>query len=357
MRSLERPRQTQTIQTLEVTMSLPARGPYFPGYSNDALEKAVEIECYGLCTECIGSIIVDARFDLRGAEASCSFYLIPLDPLEDVPYTIAAFYADCIAFEHELPVLALPIVEALTNSDIPWNFAPQGFDVDDGRNPRYSYVDYLRYGAEIAGDITNGCWGYPIFRYDRYSSQKELQLTEDGDVQVEWTAKYYGVSLALHLYNAALRQADPLSKYLCYYRVIENVTESNGKAWIEEQLDGFSGHEPEPVWYRANKQAGVPQGLVPFLRSEHCFGDENRVNVVEVMRGHALLHLSRLKESLSVTKISERLYNENRCGIAHGRNIKSHDLGDDFASILNDLKIIRFLARLSISHACTLMRR
>ena len=330
-------------------MSLSSNAPYFPGYSEEALSRALEIECYGLATQYIGGILVDGEYYLEGAHASCSLYLIPRDESKRIPYTTATFYSDCIAFEHEFPTLAFPLDDSVSNSDIPWNLVPIHLDEEDDRNPRHLYIEYLTYGAEMAENVANGPWVRPVFRYDRFLGQQESQMTDDGDVKVEWISRYGTVSLAIHLYNAALRQTDPLSKYLCYYRVIENVIGSNGKAWIEDQIGSLDASDLEPIWHEANTKAGVPEVLRPFIRDELLLDTGNRVNIVEVMRGHAQCQLARLRKCSTDTERSRRLYNENRCGIAHGREIKPHDLGDDFTSILNDLKIIRFLARLSIS--------
>ncbi len=50
----------------------------------------------------------------------------------------------------------------------------------------------------------------------------------------------------------------------------------------------------------------------------------------------------------------DRPYKDNRCGIAHGKEVKRADFGDDFREIVNDLKLIRFLARLTIDGRITM---
>jgi hypothetical protein len=66
------------------------------------------------------------------------------------------------------------------------------------------------------------------------------------------------------------------------------------------------------------------------------------------MRAEALLRLQKLHSILDNQAIAKRLYNDNRCGIAHGGTIKRHDLADDFVEIAKDLKLIRYLARIAI---------
>src|SRR5207245_1451766 len=59
---------------------------------------------------------------------------------------------------------------------------------------------------------------------------------------------YGGAETLLRLYGTALRQADPLSEFLNYYRVIEAVAEQdtgerNGKKWVATNLASLDGHE------------------------------------------------------------------------------------------------------------------
>ena len=66
------------------------------------------------------------------------------------------------------------------------------------------------------------------------------------------------------------------------------------------------------------------------------------------MRASAIVRIDQLRCDRNDNEIAELLYNEDRCGIAHGGSIKFHDLGDDFVQINNDLKLIKYLSRIAI---------
>jgi hypothetical protein len=71
-------------------------------------------------------------------------------------------------------------------------------------------------------------------------------------------------------------------------------------------------------------------------------------NFCEILRAYALERVATLSGQLSPLQISERLYNTNRCGIAHGNLIRRHDLDLDFKDVVGNLKLIHYLSRVII---------
>jgi hypothetical protein len=330
-------------------VGLPFSLPSYIANPHKAMKHAVQIECYNLDTECLGAVLVDDQYWLEGHEASSSFFLIPKNADEPIPYSMAQFYADCISFEHDFSALAVPPLDDLAELDIPWNFKPSHRDNQASCRARSLYVEYIRETAQVTNCLSNGLSYKVIFKYDWLEAPTEGY---DGHeiVKVSWLRVFSDVSKAIHLYNAALRQADPLSQYLCFYRVVENITHKNGKSWIKDKIGNPSLEYSTPIWCEVcNKWYSlVSPEIRPYIRIDKLLSDKQRINLVEVARANALYQLHQLRSSLDDSNIVHRLYNENRCGIAHGTEIKLHDLGDDFRSILNDLKLIRYLARLAI---------
>jgi len=314
---------------------------------DDALRRGVEIQCYGMGTDCLSGILVGDSYWLEGCHASISFYLIPYDESIPIDYSIDSHYADCISFEHEIPTLALPSKATISNEDVPWLIKPTPLRNEDSRNPNRMYVDYLRYGAEAAADVSNGPWLRPSFRYD-YFYDDQL-VSEDGFVRIEWMSKYQELSLAIHLYAAALRQSDPLSQYLCFYRVLENINRTNSKSWVEDTIECIDQVKLEPIWHLSSRDSSFPIELMDHIDQTGILDGHQRINVAEIARSYALRQIINLRDHMENKEIAKRLYNENRCGIAHGKEIKPHDLGSDFSSILNDLLLIRLLARIAIT--------
>jgi hypothetical protein len=138
------------------------------------------------------------------------------------------------------------------------------------------------------------------------------------------------VSQEIHLYSVALRQADALGEFLCYYRVIESATRSNGKAWISSALDVLPAHDYGHI--------GIGHEGVRRAR-----------NLLSIWRSKALRRLSVLRQRFgSPAGIAGYLYNTNRCGIAHGKDIVRADITQSYFEVVRDTYLLKLLARLAI---------
>jgi len=338
-------------------MSLPFSAPRYLENPREQISKSMIITCYGLCTECLEGVFIDNNYWLEGFEASSDFYLISDKPNYDIPYDIAVFYSDCLSFEHEIPTLAKPKKDFLNKKDIPWNIKPKERDdlVD-------LFFDHIDVGIEEGILAYNGLWQKVVFKYDQMFDWLECKIEDHNGfdiVKVNYYDRFNPVKQGIHLYNAALKQIDIMSKYLCYYRVIEFIAGNNGKEWIEDILDNTNMEYYGKIWIEEPsfievEQSPLEDSIIPnemssFIERNKLFNEEKKINILEIMRANALFRFKELKNRLSTQEIAERLYNDNRCGIAHGRNnIRRHDLGDDFIDILNDLKLIKYLARIAI---------
>lgn len=292
-------------------------------------------------------MLVDGRYWLEGYEASTSFFILPSNVKDPPTYSDTAFYADCIAFEHEFAALAVPAKKTLTKDELPWDLLARRKDIDSVQ----FYIDWLREGFEIANRINFGMERHVIFKYDWYHSDRDPEVP----VHIPWTATFGNVRTAIHLYNAALRQVDPLSQYLCLYRVIENVASNNGKAWVTTALAGTLDYA---VPIQCARERGtdlrkiIGAKVYSLMRKERLASDVRYFNILEVTRARAVRRLNDLRNNgTSDSNIADRLYAENRCGIAHGKKIRQHDFSEDFREVVRDLPLIRFLARLAIEEA------
>jgi hypothetical protein len=152
------------------------------------------------------------------------------------------------------------------------------------------------------------------------------------------TAKYSIVSKELGLYSTALRQLDPLSEFLCYYRIIESISRDNGKDWLSVNLSRLENYD---------------FGFLEFevIGEERVRKNQRRKNLFGFYRRRALSRLKTLTARLSKKSIEEYFYNENRCGIAHGKtDVKSYDFGFNIREISQDVYILKLLARIAIEN-------
>ncbi len=320
-------------------------GPLPKRIKKSLLKKAVRVICFGLDTSDFGSIILDNEFFLEGLDPSNEFLIIPQSPSVNLTYDQGSFYADCLSFEHEIPTLAMPITE-IKMKDIPWFFKPPI------RKDLVSvYFEYLINGCDVGSTITNGLFGTVVFKYDYFETKQKKNV--DGLITIKYEKRYGDVRVAIHLYNAALRQTDSLMQYLCFYRVIENLAGNKHFDWLQNKIEERALDYKDPVWISVSTAVNrwnrkwLDHNVWRFIRKSRIESD-GKLNFLEIMRAYAMFHLLRMKQALSTRKIVERLYNGNRCCIAHGRVIKRHEFNTEYVSILKDVVLMRYLARLII---------
>ena len=304
----------------------------------------------GLATDLIGDIIVDHTIALVQGHPDGNLYLCPLTGKPQPTSSVAWYYADCIAYEHDIPVIVLP-----TRGDFErfgYRYAHSGRTTpevvhvtnlkrsgypDPATGPertsrtytfpaisakrlvKESYVESLCSILEAVREIRQGPLTFIEFRHKSW----------DGTLNLEYTSKYSSAAQEIHLYSVALRQADSLSEFLCYYRVIESATKSNGKTWIASHLDTLSLHDFGHI------KIGRDWAL--------------RRNLLSIWRSRALRRLSVLRHRfVSATAIATYLYNTNRCGIAHGQTIVRADITPSYFEVVRDTYVLKLLARLAI---------
>jgi hypothetical protein len=85
-----------------------------------------------------------------------------------------------------------------------------------------SYADGLDMAYEGLFGIRFGLSECISFRWTNW--RKEINL--------DYTEKYSNASILLSLYSTAVRQLDPLSEFLEYYRIIENTAQKAHTKWV-----------------------------------------------------------------------------------------------------------------------------
>jgi hypothetical protein len=328
-------------------MGLPWSLPEYIDNPKEAFANSLQIHGFG--TELLGGMLVDDSHYLEGEEASSYFYLIPVESSEPVTYSLGSFVADCLAFEHATPFQALPRPNSFSIDDVPWTIKPRHrADIPD------LYLNDLTEAYERAAAITEGLWFHPEFRYD-LPTASTVEHKGYEVIHLNFSKVYARVSQSLHLHNAAVRQTDPLGQFLNYYRIIENLTGTNGKSWVERsvgslgdyKLNIFATHAVVHDRRRVRLIDCVDRTARKHLRKARLYQRAKAYNFTEVLRACAVARLDELKTHTE-QQIARRFWNTNRCGISHGNTIRRHDIDTDFKEILADLKLVRYLARLII---------
>lgn len=270
----------------------------------------------GLASDSVGNVTIDRQVWLYQVHKTSGIALVPLGTSPQLSYEKALFFADCLSYDHDIPSFIEP--SAL-------EFRKQGYTFLLGKVSRKLtrewYFHDLVSAWELARDLRHGSLAYIEFRW----GHPDLQI------DLPYTANYEKAEKELHLYATALKQIDPLSEYLCLYRVLESVHGSNVKTWVANNLDKIRNFNFGDLAY------GVDW--------------ERQGDVFSKYKQRALCRLANLRKILSTDQeiANYYLYKEIRCGIAHGKEkIKRYDFGSDFFSIAKDSYILKLLARISI---------
>ena len=269
------------------------------------------IDLPGADTAQAGWASIDGRYALIPVLPGYSYGLAPSTGSPHPAFGEVAFLANCMAYEYEVPSFV-------------WNV---GAVVKPIEKPRSAYAnrayrESMNMIHEVLTDIRFGIGG--LVRLPESSADYPLDL--------QYTQRYSPVVGAVGLYATAIRQVDPLSEFLCYYRVIERTSASNGKKWIARSLDRLRDYD---------------FGFLEFANSSRPAARPR--NLFSIYRRRALNRLRKLKVELPGLNIQDYLYNENRCGIAHGRHgIKVYDFGQDVQSVAQDCYVLKLLARIGI---------
>jgi hypothetical protein len=299
-----------------------------------------ELCAFGLASDSIHDIVLDDSVALIQSHPEARIYLCPLTGKPQPTESDAWYYADCIAYEHDIPAIILP-----TRGDIDrfrYRYAHSGrttpeivpvSNLDNDRTTWYTrrglsakqavkefYFDSLCSILENVRELRQGPLTYVHFRYENW----------DGRFNLAYKSKYSTVAQEIHLYSVALRQADSLGEFLCYYRVIECASRSNGKNWIASSLDKVSTHD------------------FGRITIEHDLAHKPR-NLLTIWQSKARQRLLVLRQRLgSYIEIARYLYKTNRCGIAHGGKIVRADITPSYFEVVRDTYVLKLLARLAI---------
>jgi hypothetical protein len=299
---------------------LPFSKPSYIRASGQAIVNAYVIDAVGLASDTVLGVVIDDEVALEQIHPTYSLALLPLTDDIVISYEDALFYADCFAYEHEIPVIPHP-----KRGPAEIEFL---LDREGKQATRKIYFHELVAALESVNALRLGPLGYVEFRHD---TSKYPSLTGDPVVHLNYREKYGLAAQEVHLYSLALRQIDPLSEYLCYYRVIESASRSNGLDWLEQNL---------------GRLEFARFGMLPAGAGDRTY--RRRTNLFTVLRRRAIARLRDLSRTMSYANIASRLYHTNRCGIAHGKKIRRADFTTDFGEVYLDSFVLKLMARLAI---------
>lgn len=266
----------------------------------------------GLLCSTINNVTIDNKFNLIQWDPENCLEIIPIIDKYSISFEQIAFYANCLSYEHDLIVLVFPKSKSAIVNPIFLN-----------RRDKEEYLNYYSIISQMYIELFDIKYGYAVVPFRYYQSM-------DG-INIDLSSKYKKVAKELSMYSTALRQLDPLSEFLNYYRIIESVANNNGKSWIEAHIKTIYDYD---------------YGFLEIIKCKHT-NRRKRYNLFSIYKKRAWKRVEQLKKSLT-QDLSEYLYNENRCGIAHGLKPKLYDFDLNVIDIYNDNYIMKLLARIAI---------
>lgn len=181
------------------------------------------IELVGLAKDSIGNVIIDEKYALIQLWHDDVAAIVPLSGFEHPSFDEVVFYTDYLAYSHEIPAFVRPSKErALTHP----------IERERANFINTTYYESLRTAYEIINSLRLGPLAYVYFRWPGFQETIHLPIA----------TKYAHISKEISLYSMALRQLDPLSEFLNYYRIIESVSGNNGKDWILANISRLETH-------------------------------------------------------------------------------------------------------------------
>jgi len=270
----------------------------------------------GLEDDGLPDVTVDGVYHLVQYHPDPEIYVHPPRGCEHPDFRTVAFYADCLSFEHDAPSFPLATSSILRSLAYTPNLALRGSAARD---------QFVRSQIEVLAILHGIRLGY------RYSIAFRW-YDENRRVDLPYGQRFGNLCDAVHSYSAALRQTDPLSEFLWYYRVLENLSGNNGKQWITSNV------------------ARIGNCRVPRLTAADSPEGFRTVNLLSRLHARAGRRLEQLRKLVgSDDKIARYLYHTNRCGIAHGgAKLRRSDFQEGYFEVARDNSVAKLLARLAI---------
>lgn len=276
----------------------------------------------------------------------------PLTPGGQLSQGVAQFVADCFSYFHETPVLLKPREAGLLGSTTLLEQATPPVGVRDAES---AFIEGLDTILEVASENRWGPSFNPVMRWDDMLGCPAASGFADASL-IELSTLEPASDL-LALYAASTRQPDPFAEYLFLWRVLEHASDGTGVDWIAGHLPGIEHAEIGSVWCSSisgPSSVAVVSELDALVQlADAQLHDGTVLEFTGVMRAAAIKRRDALLDQHDgVEEAAGHLYSERRCGIAHAKRSRTylnHGLNDDLASVLEDIPLLRVLARAAIS--------
>ncbi len=326
-------------------------------YSRDVLrQRRIKtakylIDISGVASDSIGDILIDDIIILEQYHPNSTLFLHNKRNTKDITYSDACFYANILSYKTDCPNVVWPLGTELRK--IKYRYVHSGRKKDEKytihKLGEKNKVDKKEIGILKKKDP------YKVFQSNFYKQQVESiintresrhgpntyviadEFNWDKRNNFDFTKEYGGIKSAISLYANALKQIDFQSEYLNYYRIIEYFSQSNGKKCLENNIERI---------YSFNAQ-----------KINIFHNDTLKEEPIDLFKYYKRIGIKRLdlliKEKGSIQQVVKYLYNTNRCGIAHGKDILDTSIDEKYFNIFNDTILLKLISRILIDDNIT----
>jgi hypothetical protein len=262
------------------------------------------------------------RFRHRNPALS-QLYIFPEQGRPPATLDDAQWLANCMAFDHDAPVSAVPNQYGDERSLAP---------MDERAVPPFHPVHPFT-PAVAASFWETRDMAYDVAADARFNDPYGIRynIGDRAEPDTDFTRRLGASRDRIALYAMAARQADVLAEYLLLWRLMEAADHRNGMTFAQEQLDSLR-----------HREFGV-------LRVYDIFrGDlDTWTNAFEVYRERAVEEMDRLTRE-GEHNIVGYLYWRLRCGLAHGKRDCILDSQEYLQDVARALPIVKLLARIAV---------
>ena len=245
----------------------------------------------------------------------------PIMIIDSIPtFEELIFYTDCISYVHDVPGFFYQPVQKQNKSII---------------KPIITIPKYNNFSEESC---------YNLALEQMYSSIVDIKINAQvcfkwnkayfETINIPLTLMFYKVAEEINMYSMALKQIDPLTEFLCYYRIIERISGNNGKEWIRNNLPRLKKYD---------------FGFLEVADLINRRRQNKRKNLFSFYRRRSANRILKLRKTLpQKVSIEKHLYNETRCAIAHGKDVIKYDYKNNLKKVSLDTYVVKLLSRIAI---------
>lgn len=230
---------------------------------------------------------------------------IAIDSLK-YDYSLVKLYFEYFSYIHDIP---LSLIESTH---------------DKFRKPSLPFKKYY----DLRGYVKSLVSSYSTIHDSKINAQIYSSLYNTSALTIP--SNILDKKVEFGLYTMTLKQMTPLIEFLCYYRIIESISQGKNINWINNNIDKIYTHN------------------FGKLEIFSYFDDVQVINNLDFYKKLAIERINSLK--IKFSNIGIYFYKDLRCNIPHGKSkdVKRETILTDPDTLYKNVYILKLLSRIAI---------